>query len=267
MRLAALVLGLLAAAPALACEIPPHRNSDFPESVVRHDGIGIFQAWFDDATTRYDHGVLGDAVEAGSLHAYSPDAGNTCQHLSVTLDADHVFEDLAPRLSDLDGDGRAEIVVVRSHAARGAQLAIYGPAGDGASLSLIAATPYIGRRNRWLAPIGIADLDGDGFQEIAYIDRPHLARILRVWRYLPDGRGGGRLEEVAAAQGLTNHRIGEDFITGGIRHCGAGPEIVTADADWRRVVLTTLAADGTLTGRAVADFAPRTMREVLGCRR
>jgi hypothetical protein len=47
---------------------------------------------------------------------------------------------------------------------------------------LLAATPHIGSANRWLAPIGAADLDGDGRVEIAYVDRPHLARTLRIWR-------------------------------------------------------------------------------------
>jgi hypothetical protein len=77
----------------------------------------------------------------------------------------------------------------------------------------------IGQRNRWLAPIGAADLDGDGRVEIAYVDRPHLARTLRVWRSRP----GGTLTEIATATGLTNHRIGEAFITGGIRDARRGP--------------------------------------------
>ena len=67
--------------------------------------------------------------------------------------------------------------------------------------------------------------------EIAYIDRPHLAKRLRIWRFT-----NGALEHVIDAQGLTNHRIGEDFITGGIRDCGDGPEMLVADANWRNVM-------------------------------
>jgi hypothetical protein len=42
-----------------------------------------------------------------------------------------VFEDLAPRLADLDGDGKAEIIVVQSHRDLGARLAVYGLTPDG----------------------------------------------------------------------------------------------------------------------------------------
>jgi hypothetical protein len=81
-------------------------------------------------------------------------------------------------------------------------------------------------------------LDGDGKVEIAYIDRPHLAKTLRVWRY-----ENGALTHVADFGGLTNHRIGEADIGGGIRDCGDGPEMITANADWTRVMATTFAAE------------------------
>jgi hypothetical protein len=170
-------------------------------SLARADGpSGIVAAWYEDPTTRYAHGVLGDAVEAGTLAAQLDDFPN-CITGRITLPETEVFEDLAPRLADLDGDGRAEIIVVQSHRDLGARLVVYGLTPDGQNLRLLAATPNIGQRNRWLAPIGAADLDGDGRVEIAYIDRPHLARTLRVWRY-----AGGTLTAIAAATGLTNHR-------------------------------------------------------------
>jgi hypothetical protein len=52
-------------------------------------------------------------------------------------------------------------------------------------------------------------LNGDGIIEIAYIDRPHLAKELRVWSFV-----NGDLRPLPRASGLTNHRIGEDFISG-----------------------------------------------------
>ena len=176
MRLAGLVAAFgLGTGAAMACEQPPHRATDLPESVTfaGAEGEGVWAAWYGSATTRYGHGVLGDAIEGGALYAYAEGAGNDCDLVGVTLDGAHVFEDTAPRLADLDGDGVAEIITVRSSLTQGAQLAIY--AATGASLTLLATTPYIGRANRWLAPIGAADLDGDGHMEIAYIDRPHLA--------------------------------------------------------------------------------------------
>lgn len=188
-------------------------------------------ARYDGPTTRYPHGVLGDTVEWTELHVRI--AG--CKGLTATLPDALVFEDTAPRLVDVTGDGAPEVIVVESHQTKGARLAIWGM-GEG-GFGRIAATPHIGQRFRWLAPAGAADLDGDGRIEIAYVDRPHLARILRIWRL-----DGGRLVEVASAEGHTNHRIGETDIAGGIRNCGPGPEVVTADADWTQVLVTRVEA-------------------------
>lgn len=211
---------------------------------------GVQAAGYDDPTERYPHGVLGDTIEFGALWMEAPDGQRTW----VRLPESRVFEDLAPRVQDLDGDGQAEVIVIESSATQGARLAIYDLQG------LVAATPYIGTRFRWLAPVGAADLDGDGFTEIAYVDRPHLAKTLRVWRFRDR-----ELREVAALAGVTNHRIGEDFITGGLRDCGSGPELVLVDAAWRDVVTVALTA-GALSARRIGSFTgPDAMMSALDC--
>lgn len=189
---------------------------------------GVVSARYGDETTRYAHAVLGDAIEYGALILETSEG----RRLRIVLPEHSVFEDLAPRVVDLDFDGDAEVIVVESHRDLGAQLAVYGPAGK------ITATPHIGQTNRWLAPIGAADLDGDGRIEIAYIDRPHLAKTLRVWRYVDR-----ELTEITQQPGLTNHRIGEDFISGGIRDCGDGPALVVARGDWSGLVEARFSQD------------------------
>ncbi len=184
----------------------------------------ITAAQFTEPTTRYPHGVLGDNVEYGALELMVDG-----EILTVSLPPDRVFEDLAPRLMDIDLDGALEVMVVESQNQTGAQLAVYNALGE-----KIAATPHIGTRFRWLAPIGAADLDGDGYIEIAYIDRPHLAKTLRIWRFKD-----GTLTEIASLPGLTNHKIGENFISGGIRDCGNGPQIIVTSADWSRIISVT----------------------------
>lgn len=184
----------------------------------------IASARYTDPTDRYAHGILGDAIEWGTLELTLADGSIR----SFELPADHVFEDVAPRLSDLDGDGAPEVIVVESDVTAGGAFVIYGPDGK------ITETPHIGTRNRWLAPVGAADLDGDGVVEIAYIDRPHLAKTLRVWRY--EDRA---LSEVAGLQGLTNHRIGERDIAGGIRTCNGVPEMIVASANWSQLIAVT----------------------------
>ncbi len=242
-RLAAL-LATFASGPALACDYPgPPPNS--PEATAATGDIRW--ASYSDATTRYDHGILGDAVEAAGLRVMTTDKG-PCD-LNVLLPEHSVFEDVAPRIADLDGDGRNEVVVVETHRDLGAALAVYGLRGG--KLVKLDATPNIGATHRWLAPVGIADLDGDGKTEIAYIDRPHLARILRVWRW-----SDGRLVEVAAASGLTNHRIGESDIAGGVRDCGQGPEMIVADTKFSRVLAVTL-NDNVLSARDIGPHRDR----------
>lgn len=216
----------------IAAEIIP--KTDLPESVITSNAnkSGIKTAWYDGATTRYAHGVLGDKVEAGSLHAKTAN-GKT---LSLTLDRAQVFEDIQPRLADIDGDGNNEIITIRSHNQKGGQIAVYGiNKRSPNTLSLVTSTPYIGQAYRWLAPIGIADFNDDGAMDIAYIDRPHLAKILRVWSY----RAGG-LQQVSQKQGLTNHKIGDSFITGGVRRCGNTSTMITVDSNWQRIIETSL---------------------------
>ncbi len=219
--------------------------------VARADGLKSAQ--FEDPTRRYGHAVLGDDIEYGTLRLKV--SGRGADDTYIVLPEDHVFEDIAPRLVDLDGDGTSEVMVVETDVALGAQLAVYSTSGE-----KIAQTPHIGRRHRWLAPIGAADLDGDGFVEVAYVDRPHLAKTLRVWRYRD-----GALHEVAALRGVTNHRIGQDFITSGIRDCGDGPELVTADAGWDWVVATRL-QDDTLHSHQIAPITTfAAFNQLLSC--
>ncbi|WP_300583127.1 VCBS repeat-containing protein [Marivita sp.] len=214
----------------------------------------IVSARYDGPTTRYPHGVLGDEIEYDTLVVRLRDG----REISARWAQDIVFEDLSPRVVDVDGDGAPEVVVVESHETQGARLAIWG-IREGA-LAQIAATPHIGTRFRWLAPVAVADLDGDGRVELAYVDRPHLAKVLRVWRY----RADGDLTQVASAEGLTNHRIGWDFIAGGLRNCGQGPEMVLADAGWANVVAVRL-ADGALTQQVLGAYSPEALERALGC--
>ncbi|WP_245190739.1 FG-GAP repeat domain-containing protein [Jannaschia formosa] len=233
--------------------------SAVPGSVTRFqtdDPQALRAAWYEELTDAYPRGVLGDALEPTVLRALSGATSAACG-VSVSAGPGFVFEDIVPRLADLDGDGRPEVVAVRSRLDAGAQLIVY--ALDGETLAPLVATPHIGRPNRWLAPAAIADLDGDGAVEIAYVDRPHLARTLRVWRY-----EGGALREIAALEGVTNHRIGEVFISGGLRHCGTGPEIVLASADWTRML--ALRFDGaTFDTTDLGPWSAKAAERALAC--
>ncbi len=216
----------------------------------------IIRAEYTEPTTRYGHGALGEGAEWGALRIGLKYPDGALATVTVRLPENRVFEDIAPRLVDIDSDGLSEVMVVESDLQAGSRLAFYSEGG------LIAATPFIGTRNRWLAPLGVVDLDGDGDPEIAWVDRPHLAKILRIWRFRPvEG-----LVPVAAAEGFSNHRFGEGFFQGGVRACAGMPELVMADAGWTRVMAATL-REGRIVSRDLGPYAgPESIAAALACR-
>ena len=63
------------------------------------------------------------------------------------------------------------------------------------------------------------------------METPHLGKMLRIWTYKD-----GSLVELGRVSGVTNHKIGEPFISSGIRTCGADTEILLASADWSALI-------------------------------
>lgn len=161
----------------------------------------VAEAWLADATRRYRHFVLGSDYEAGSLVVKLA----TGQLLKLELGVDAVFEDRLPRLADLDGDGIDEIVLVKSYLARGAALAVIA-VRDG-KLVTITETPPTGNPHTWINPAGIADFNGDGRLDIAYVQMPHVLGLLRFWT-LRDSK----LVEIAQIPDVSNHVAGSPFL-------------------------------------------------------
>jgi hypothetical protein len=157
----------------------------------------IARAWLAEPTDRYDHGILGDKIEAGSVVIETRDGK---QH-SVRLKNNAVFEDLQPRIADLNGDGHDEIIVVKSYLKRGSALAVI--AEHKRKFRIAAETPPLGAAHRWLDPVGIADFTGDGNTDIALVRQPHLIGALELWRWRD-----GRLHKVAEINDAANHIAG-----------------------------------------------------------
>jgi len=171
---------------------------DLPDGgVAVHPSPGIASAWYSQPTWRYNHGVLGDSIESGGL-SVKDGKGNV---YTYQLAEDSVFEDITPRLADLDGDGRAEVITIKSFLDAGASLAIFGLRSG--RLELIASTPPIGTSNRWLNIAGISDLNGDGLIDIATVVTPHIGGTLEIWSFKD-----GKLVMTASKYGFSNHFIG-----------------------------------------------------------
>lgn len=183
-------------APAEAPEAPTAPGL-LPQSRVATGSNQIARAWLSGATGRYAHGVLGDAVEAETLNV-RPREGDV---VSFALGEDSVFEDLEPRLVDVDADGEDEILVVRAYLERGAAPMIFEL--ESGALTPWFEAPALGTPFRWLNPVAVEDLDGDGARELAYVERPHLDGTLRVWTYRD-----GTLTPQASLAGFSNHGIG-----------------------------------------------------------
>ncbi len=171
---------------------------DLPDGgVAVHPSPGITSAWYSQPTRRYNHGVLGDSVEGGGLRVRDA-KGNLYNY---ELPEDSVFEDITPRLVDLDGDGRAEVITIKSFLDAGASLAIFGLRAG--RLEVIATTPAIGTTNRWLNIAGIRDFNGDGLIDIATVVTPHIGGTLEIWSFRD-----GKLVTTASKYGFSNHFIG-----------------------------------------------------------
>lgn len=157
----------------------------------------IVDASYADPVERYGHFALGRPHEYARLTA----ATDNGRRLELELPQDEVFEDLVPRLVSLAPDAPPELLAIVSRRDNGARLALIALVGE--RLQLSAQSPAIGTPYRWLNPVGIADLDGDGRAEIAAVITPHIGGSLKVYR-----RSGDRLMEIAALGGFSNHVYG-----------------------------------------------------------
>jgi hypothetical protein len=176
---------------------PEHPNGALPDGHVATGSRDIARAWLAEPTTRYDHGILGDKIEAGSLVIETRDGKNQ----TLRLKDDAVFEDLEPRLADLNGDGHDEIVVVKTYLKRGSALAVIG-LRKGKYEILVETTP-LGAPHRWLDPAGIADFTGDGKIDLALVRQPHVIGSLELWSW-----NGDALRKAAELPDFANHIAG-----------------------------------------------------------
>lgn len=181
-------------------ETPPKAEQPegaLPDGKIVTGSRDIARAWLAEPTTRYDHGILGDKIEAASLAIETRDG----KRQTVRLKDDAVFEDVEPRLVDLDGDGHDSIVVVKSSLRRGSSLAVI--AARRGKYDIVAETPPLGAPHRWLDPAGIADFTGDGKNDLTLVRQPHAIGMLELWSW-----NGGALRKVAELPDIANHIAG-----------------------------------------------------------
>jgi hypothetical protein len=168
-----------------------------PDGQIAIGSRDIARAWLAEPTTRYDHGILGDKIDAASLVIELRNG----KRQTVRLNDDAVFEDRELRLADLDRDGHDEIIVVKSSLKRGSSLAVI--AERKGKYEIVAQTPALGAPHRWLNPAGIGDYKGDGKTSIALVRQPHVVGELELWSW-----NGGDFRKTAVVADTANHVIG-----------------------------------------------------------
>jgi hypothetical protein len=186
--------GWVAVTPGGTVRLPDGRHVDvgaIPDARVVRGGERLYV--LASRTREYAHGVLGDALEAGSVAVFDPVAG-----LETELDAPSgVIEGLGPIVADVDGDGEREVVVTTSDADRGARLVAL--AASGASM----AGPAVGSGFRWRHQLAVAPFGPDGETEVAAVKTPHIGGTAEFYRARE-----GRLDLVASRRGYSTHSIG-----------------------------------------------------------
>jgi len=148
-------------------------------------------------TEKYGHGILGDKIEAEQLVVVVDSV-----FYEFTLPGEFVFEDISPRLYDVDGDTELEFITIRTNVSQGAGIAIYKIIDE--HLVEYAYLPEIGTAYRWLNIVAINDLDNDGIVELVWIQTPHIGGILKAAKI-----EAGTLKVLDEKAQYSNHAIGE----------------------------------------------------------
>ena len=172
-----------------------------PGSRVATGTGDIARAWLAEPTDRDDHGILGNRIEAGALVIVRRDG----VHQTLKLKPDAVFENLDPRIADLDGDGHDEVVLIKSSLTQGSSLAVIAFRKN--RYEIVAETPANGAPRRRLVVAGVAGFTGAAGKQIAIVRQPHLIGELQLWSY--DGR---RLRQLAAMTGAASHIAGASSV-------------------------------------------------------
>ena len=157
----------------------------------------IRQAWFSNPTDEYGHAILGDSIEAKTLTVEDQQGGR----FEYSAPDGTVFEDLYPRLWDMDGDGQDEVWAIRSGPSEGGRLEAF--AIQNGQLRPRYVSDPIGLGYRWLNPVGIGSFTGEDEREVAMVLTPHIGGVLTILN-----ANGDRLLPVAQVPGVSNHAIG-----------------------------------------------------------
>ena len=182
--------------PTILTQLSENYNQ-LPEQAISISRDKRVYAQYTNPTERYNHRVMGDGVEGGGLVVVVDSI-----FYEIELAENYVFEDIRPRLFDVDQDGDLEIITIRTEVTQGAGILIYKVVNN--QLEEYAYVPEIGLPSRWLNLVTINDLDEDGVIEIVWIQTPHIGGILKIAKIQP-----GELMVIDELSQYSNHGYGD----------------------------------------------------------
>ncbi len=157
-------------------------------------------AYLADPYEGYTSRNLGRAITSRSLKIWKKNGAS----LKFSLPAPYVVEDVAPTLIDLGRDQLEEVLLPITNAnEHTARLGLFVPMDD---RIVLAGQSEALAKDHWFSPIGAADVDGDGQDEIMAIDAPDVNGFLMLFSLQ-----NGQLIQKVRHYGYTNHKVGTLF--------------------------------------------------------
>lgn len=162
-------------------------------------GAGGTLAFLSNPTERYNHSVLGDAIEADSMTLLRPGEEENLEAGIIFPESGGVFEQVAPLWFEIPGSDRELLAVTESTPELATRVSVYSLDG-----SLVAAGPYIGEPYKWRHLLAAGPFGPNGEIELVDTLTPHIGGAIEF--YEPD-LDNGSLNIVATQTGYTSHRI------------------------------------------------------------
>lgn len=148
-------------------------------------------------TDRYDHGVLGDRLEASSITLVET---SPTLHVvqEILINEPDVIEGLSPIWADINNDGKRDIIVTLSNNNTGARIAAYSEDG-----TLLAESEPIGLGHRWRHQVALAQFDPNTSPLLVDIRTPHIRGIVEFFQL-----NDGKLDIIQEIGDISAHSIG-----------------------------------------------------------
>ena len=148
-------------------------------------------------TTHYDHGVVGDELEASAITLIDPEPEIRVVR-TITIQEPDVIEGISAIWADINNDGNRDIIVTLSNNQTGARIVAFNEDG-----SLRAESDPIGLGYRWRHQLAIAQFDANKPPLLVSIRTPHIGGIVEFFQY-----NNGKLEIAKEIKGFSTHSIG-----------------------------------------------------------